>query len=102
MAHYEVEFKNIKKRDTEWLETHEFDWPFFTKTAFDNVVCTLFFYAAQSTDYNNLDAIVKRDGEKVLHFTMDTKTDGSTVYSILRAARPREKYRYIRTMIVAD
>ena len=101
MAHYEVEFKNIKRRSEEWLETIEFEGA-FTKTAFENVVCTLFFYAAQSIDYKMLDAIVNRDGKKVLHFVMDTHVDGSTIYADLKVARPREKYCFVRRMMIAD
>ena len=102
MAHYEVEFKNIKRRDSEWLETLEFDWPAFTKTAFDNVVCTLFFYAGLGSKYKMLDAIVNRDGKKVLHLVMDTHVDGSTIYADLKVARPREKYRFLRRMMIAQ
>lgn len=102
MAKYEIEFKNIKRRSEEWLETIEFDWPAFNKTAFDNVVCTLFFYAAQSIDYKMLDAIVNRDGKEVLHFVMDTHVDGSTIYADLKVARPREKYRFLRRMMIAQ
>lgn len=102
MAKYEIEFKNIKRRSEEWLETLEFDGA-FTKTAFENVVCTLFFYAAQkSIDYKMLDAIVNRDGKKVLHFVMDTHVGGSTIYADLKVARPREKYRFLRRMMIAQ
>lgn len=103
MAQYKITITNQKPRKSECIEIHEYsDAPIFSKSMYGNTVASLFFYAAQSINYRCLDAIVERDGEKVLHFVMDTYVDGSTIYSILKIARPREKYRVIRTMTVAE
>ena len=100
---YKITITNQKARGEELLEIHEYDGtPIFSKAMYDNTIAAMFFYAAQSIDYRCLDAIVERDGVEVLHLIMNTHADGSTIYSVLKAARPREKYRYIRTMIVAD
>lgn len=103
MAQYKITIINQKPRKSECVEIHEYDnAPIFSKSMYDNTVASMFFYAAQSVDYRCLDATVERDGEKILHLVMDTHVDGSTIYSILKVARPREKYRFIRTMTVAD
>ena len=102
MAQYKITINNQKPRSQELLEIHEYDEaPCFFKSMYENTVASLFFYAGQSIDYKCLDAVVERDGQKVLHLVMDTRDDGSTINAILKAARPREKYRYIRTMNIA-
>lgn len=103
MAQYKITITNQKRRGQELLEIHEYDGaPCFSKEQYENTIASLFFYAAQSIDYKCLDAVVERDGQKVLKMVMDTHVDGSTIYSILKAARPREKYRFIRRMTVAE
>ena len=103
MAQYKITITNQRPRKSECLEIHEYhDAPAFSKGMYNNTIASLFFYAAQSIDYRCLDEIVERDGTKILHLVMDTHVDGSTIYSILKIARPREKYRFLRTMIVAE
>ena len=103
MAQYKITITNQKRRSQELLEIHEYEnAPFFSRSMYENTVASMFFYAAQNIDFRFLDAVVEREGEKVLHLVMDTTQDGSTVYSILKVARPREKYRFIRKMIVAE
>jgi len=102
MAQYKITITNQKRRSQELLEIREYDnAPIFSKSMYKYTVASMFFYAAQSIDYKCLDAIVERDGKKVLHLVMDTRVDGSTIDAILKAARPREKYRYIRTLNIA-
>lgn len=103
MAQYKITITNQKPRSEELLEIREYDdVPIFAKSMYENTVAAMFFYAAQSIDYKCLDAVVERDNQKVLHMVMDTNVDGSTIYSILRAARPREKYQFIRKMMIAE
>lgn len=103
MAQYKITITNQKPLFQEPLEIHEYDGSLcFSKSMYENTVASMFFYAAQSIDYKCLDAFVERYGQEVLHFVMDTIVDGSTIDAILTAARPREKYRFIRMMNIVS
>ena len=104
MSQYKITITNLKPSGQEELiELHEYDNAlFFSKSMYENTITGMFFYAAQSIDYKHMNAVVERDGATVLHLIMDTYVDGSTIYTALRIARPREKYQHVRTMTVAD
>lgn len=104
MKTYTAEILNCTRNGDELIAVLEFERDCLTSHDFKDIILnTLFFEACQGgCDSEHLTAIVKRNGETVMVIRSDTKVDGSTIDAVITCARPREKYRHLRTMNIAS
>lgn len=102
MKNYTLYTYRVTRKGRELIEIKEFPRPRFTNKDWkDILVPTLYFLAATSNAYKNLDAVLFCDGVKVLTVRCSTRTDGSTITAYMDAARPREVFRPLRAMTIA-
>lgn len=102
MNKYTIEITNHTHSKSELIEYMELSRERFTSREFKEILLnSLFFFAAESNEFMMLSATVKCDGREVFTVRCDTTVDGSNIRSTITAARPKEKYTYIRTMTIA-
>ena len=77
MNTYTITFWDDTKNED--LEIHEMNRKRFTKREYDNVILTLFYFAAQSIDFRNIHAEIRCNGEEIFRIYCKTRTDGSNI-----------------------
>lgn len=103
MKTYRIEIVTHKRRSSEIAEIIECERPMFTHRDFKRwVIDELFYFAAQGKEYSFLTAAISCDGEKIVTVRCLTEVDGSTITAYMALARPREVYRKLRTMVIAE
>lgn len=100
---YSIDFYSQKRRGDEFELRLEWPSQYFSSRQYkEYLIQSLFNLAAEGCHNEHLVAYVKRDGEKILTVYCDTVMDGSTVTAYLRAARPREVFWPLRTMVIGE
>lgn len=104
MKMYTVDFENVTRGQLKdrHLQAFEFSGNCFPREHFSNIIRDLFWHAAQSIDFKHLRAIAKCDGEEIFTVKCDTTVDGSRIWADISMAKPHDRFRYIRTMCIAE
>lgn len=102
MRNYRIDFTNLTRKGEEINVIMEFQRNHFTNREFrDYLMTQLFSQACEGAEYAHQTAYIKRDGETVLVARCETEVDGSDITAYVSIARPREKFRHVRTMAIA-
>ena len=102
MKNYSIDFYRDTRKGRELEMRMEFPRERFSAREFkDYLLATLFELACEGIHNKLLCAVLECDGEKVLTVYCDTKVGGSEINAIVKAARPREKFRTVRVMNIA-
>lgn len=103
MKRYSIDFVQTTRKGEELALRMEFEREFFSNREYRNyLICTLFDLACEGIEYAHLTAYLKCEGETIMTAKCDTETDGETITAYICAARPREKFRPMRTMVIAQ
>lgn len=104
MKTYTVDFENVTRGQLKdrFLQAFEFKGEFFPREHFSNIIRDLFYAAAQSIDFKHLRATAKCDGEEIFTVKCDTTVDGSRILADISMAKPHDRFRYVRTMCIAE
>ena len=103
MHNYKITVRNIKARGRETIDILEFIGCCLTVDDFRRISQLLFFWSCQAIKYNKtLVADVERDGKRLFEVRCDTDTDGAFIWCSLFIGRPRDHFRYYRSMIIAE
>ena len=103
MKKYTIHFNRATRKGEENLLIMEFEREHFTSREYKNyVIYHLFDLAGESNRNKTLSAYICCDGVKVLTVRCFTEVDGSTITAVIYAARPREKFHRMRTMVIAE
>lgn len=96
MNKYRVIFYNNLHYKTKFLEYMEWDAEHLTKERFHQIIENLFFWAASSCVYEDMKAVIERNGKEIMTIKCKTITDGSTI-----TANISSDGRHLREMTVA-
>ena len=101
MKNYKIDFLVEKRRGEFLVSRMEMEREQFTTSEYKVCIKTLFEIACRGIEFQYLTAKISCDGNKFLTIRCNTEVDGSDITAYIFAARPREKYRYLRKMVIA-
>lgn len=99
---YEIDFFLVKPRSEKIIAHTEIEAEHITGREYKEILGTLFQFACRGIKYKWLVATVKRNGEKIMTIRGYTECDGPEIRTSMAIARPREKYRRVRIMTIAE
>ena len=103
MKTYSIEVMRVLRRGEAFALGLKWDADCFTSLNYKtHLISSLFDLACMGCDYNHLTAYVKCNGETILIARSDTVVDGSTITAYITAARPAEKFRPVRAMVIGE
>lgn len=103
MNTYTITTYLITRKGREIIEIVEFERARWTSREYKEILLpNLTWLAGRGIEYCWLDAEIRRNGELILDVRCDTRMHGSTITATIAAARPRERYRRLRTMTLAE
>ena len=79
MNKYRAIFYNTPHHKKEFMEYMEWSAEHLTKERFHQVIANLFFWAASSCIYEDIKAVIERDGKEIMTISCKTVINGSTI-----------------------
>lgn len=103
MRSYSIDIYRVGRKGRELTLRLEFPRDRFTNREYKSyLIANLLDLASEGSYYKHLDAVAMCEGRKFLTVRCDTETDGETITARLVAARPREVFRPVRTVLIAS